>query len=397
MTLVSTFNLFNILNEEIELLTIPNNISYFSFILKHRYRLHMTLNNSVLQSWTTLSDNEIFHRRYFAHGMYKDQYILVAGGIDRTLRSLGSAIMYDTRNRTIINLPDLPCEGYCYGVILKFYFYVYHYDGTLYRMDLSTRSKWEVNHSLIEMRSSIDEIVSDKDHLYFLHEQGGVTSYDPETNAVISLPSSPIPRFLFSSAVVGTRIYLIGGFYSEVIELKKYTGVDVFDVSNKSWSKGPPIPKALDVASVTVFRHWIVITGGTSDLDLNKETFVFDTINSRWSKSNVELCEKFNFYRCLLVRSQIVSFGGWNEKNEYSPLRAIPIKYLLPSWDDIKHVILLRHLIDNSRAHIIITKENFKTSCNENTNSNKDKVIQNLFTNISLDLFRNIISFLISR
>ena len=364
-------------------------------------------NVTVQPPWITLSDDEIFHRRYFAYGVYDDRYILIAGGVNNCFEGLSSAMMYDVHNKKSIELPNLPFEGYCLGVVLDDFFYVYHYNGHLFHLCLPSRDththththadtdtqKWEESEHVLG--AFFCDLICDRTHIYMLYEQDNIDRYDPKTDEISHIPDSPIPRSLFFSAIVGTRIFVMGGFFSHEDELESYSDVDVFDTSTQSWSKAPPLPKPLYNATTTVFRRWILVTGGSSELDENEQTFVFDTIQQQWSKSNLELYQNFDCFKCVSIGSQVICLGGWNSNKEYSHMKAIHIKYLLPSWNNIKHFILLRQLIDDGRAHPAIVNKKIKFDANDNTNSNTLKVIETLLTDMSLDVFRNIIYFLI--
>lgn len=74
---------------------------------------------------TILNRCEEFKLVDFPCGVYKDRYIVIAGGC-RGKRML-SATMYDTTPHSHLALPDLPYFCRYTGVVLNDYFYVNYY------------------------------------------------------------------------------------------------------------------------------------------------------------------------------------------------------------------------------------------------------------------------------
>ena len=65
---------------------------------------------------------------------------------------------------------------------------------------------------------------------------------------------------------------------------------------------------------------------------------------------------------------------------------------MLPSWDNIKHFVLLRRLVDDGRAQSINVNKKIK---NDSSDLDDHKVIQKLLTGVIQDVFREVLKFLI--
>ena len=65
----------------------------------------------------------------------------------------------------------------------------------------------------------------------------------------------PVPRNQFSTVVLGTEIYVIGGqFHHDSMQLDQ-PRVDIYDTATDSWSRGPTLPKGHSHAEAGTFVH----------------------------------------------------------------------------------------------------------------------------------------------
>lgn len=354
-------------------------------------------------SWTTLSNDKIFHRHSFACGVYKDRYILMAGQ---------TAAMYDVVTRAHIPLPDLPFVVTC-GVVFDDFFYVANPRERMHRISLSRRKNWEPIGK--ERELILGSMVTDGNHIYFISLIDltiEIRRYDPSKDKVTSMRNYFFIHSGFATAVIDRKIYIIGGI----------AGVNVFDIVTRTWGHAPPLPKQLSFANAVAFDKWIVVTGGKTVVrgyyvQENDKAFIFDTHTQRWTTNNVVStpCRLGNC--CVRVGSQIISVGGWNKEFKYCPIEAIQIKYLLPdwSWETIKPYVMLRALVDENRAapstqvakkkhafvafnilwRIVFGKKRPTQTITTDEKLKQNILIQKSFTDLPLDVFRNIISFMI--
>ena len=341
--------------------------------------------------WNTVCEDKIFKRYDLACDMYQDRYIAIAGGETKT-EFLKSAAMYDVTNKSCVLLPDLPFHGSCGGVVLNDYFYVAGVD--LYRICLSKRMEWEF---LVELNKdeSIENMVTDGNHLFMSDELNQITSFDP-TNyklpSIIEFPSEISSEFAqmfqFATLLVDNNIYIL-----------QDQQMFIFNIFNRLWSLASPLPESLDGLAAVMIDRWIVVTG-TNIRGSCSYTFVYDTHTQIWTQVNTAATSPRRHHKSIKVGSHIITLGGWTHNDEYCPLTAIHIKHIIPEWIWImlKPYILLRKLLDDKRAAPIIANANklklVDSHMNTDTKTNVDAVVQKLFTNLPLEIFRHILMFL---
>lgn len=360
------------------------------------------------KTWITLSTHELFQRHSFACAQYKDRFILFAGGYNIRRQALTSALIFDVHSQTYAPLPDLPfTRGCCVGACLGDYFYVVHCD-YIYRLSLSTRAAWELIHSheiqgcavmaylsnvhSHYIRGYVRDVLSDEKHLYIFTNELFIL-YDPLSNKCTIMPQMPTQRYGYASTIIGDDIYIIGGSMGYGRKERYSSSVEVFSITKQSWKTVPSLPTPLAKAAATVTGRWIVVTGGYSDkITLSNQTFIFDTSNQYWEQKNIALTPPRGFHTCLTIGGyQIVSVGGIDSKRKNQSMVAIPRKHLISNWDIIKHFILMRYLVGQGRAYLMSVVKKIKYD----EKTNPEKVLVKLMTDMSLDIFGEILSYFI--
>ncbi|MEM8488173.1 MAG: kelch repeat-containing protein [Bacteroidota bacterium] len=108
--------------------------------------------------------------------------------------------------------------------------------------------------------------------------------YDPVTDTWTTLPSAPFARDHVHAAVVGNKLYVIGGRNGSNGD--NVEEVDVYDFNAGSWSTLPgasdfPIPRA--GASSVAVGNYVVVIGGESTRDLaHDEVHALNTLTNDW-------------------------------------------------------------------------------------------------------------------
>lgn len=356
----------------------------------------MTYTISSRNPWITLNDDKVFQRVAFACDVYKDQAVIAGGyycGTDtRDGSFLTSAVMYHIKNKTQIDLPDIPLVDRCFGAILKDIFYVSN-SVELKRICLSSQSEWE---DIDLAGKMLYKIIANSDDLFLFSRDRNWFHYDTITKDIVNMPPMPTLLYGFATAVVGNRIFVVGGFY----ESDQYCSstLYVFEISTQSWSQASPLPKRLRYpTAITICDRWIIVSGECDEyVDIDTQTLVFDTFKQQWSESKVKLSEVYADREYAVLNGiQVIAIGGEYGENQKYPMQAIHAKYLVPGygWEMIKDCILLRRLIEKSRARPFITNKKMKFDADIDTNT--DKVLQKLFTDMSSDIFRLVLSFLL--
>ena len=357
-----------------------------------------TCNNDLC---TVICDDEIFKRTAFAFDVYQDRYIVIAGGCDDIWDiSLTSAAMYDVKKQSSLALPDLPFDGGCHGVVLNDYFYVVHrycydrdpttdsYYFDLYRICLSRRMEWEHVFKHIET-SYLLHILTDGNHIFFIF-RNQIISFDPSNHKLsptIEIPYEIRDYDLCFSVLMDNKIFLL-----------TLENIFIYDIAHQSWSKGSHA-KSLNPDAAVVIDRWIVVT----ERNCSYYTFVYDTHTQQWTrvKMHLSLPDRIG-HEYVKVGSHIITVGGINMNDEkFYPMTAIHIKHIIPDreWIMLKPYILLRQLIDDNRAApIIATKkpnnDDSTMSTDTNTKANTNAVVEKLFTNMPLEVFRYILMYL---
>lgn len=195
--------------------------------------------------------------------------------------------------------------------------------------------------------------------------------------------------------MIRNQIFILGGRRdSEFLPT-----VDMFDVITRKWSKISPLPKALDFPTATVYNRWIIVTGRyTENRKIITHLFVYDTFDQHWNQYMSNVLQKRDSYSCVMVDSNLFFIGGCNGPSEYFPLQSIHISYLIPDWkwESVKHFVLLRKMVDDGRASPAVDKTEVQSD-SINLTVNANNVMRKLLTNVSLDVFRFVLSFLIGK
>ena len=72
-----------------------------------------------------------------------------------------------------------------------------------------------------------------------------------------------------------------------------------------------------------------------------------------WIQNNIGLLPNRQYKNCVTFGDQLILVGGYDQYYTYFSMETIQIKFMLPSWDNIKHFVLLRGLVDEDHAHPI--------------------------------------------
>ncbi len=104
--------------------------------------------------------------------------------------------------------------------------------------------------------------------------------YDPATNTWTSLPDMPDHRDHVVAAVVGDKMYVIGGRNHGVGPL---TTNDAYDFTTGKWITGlAPLPTARGGSAVAVFGNEILVIGGEVQGSTFSNNEAYDTTTNTW-------------------------------------------------------------------------------------------------------------------
>jgi len=415
--------------------------------------------------WLHLRYDEIDLYDHAAYGVFKDRYIALARErrvLNQRVR-LKHTMMYDIHTCRLKALPDQDPENLYEGTIWNDKLYVFARSRPIKHLSFSsttsasasttsTTSTWKESLTILEPDNMFNRrrpsimggrnypraVIPMKNSIYIVGLHDVLYCYDPMADKLTKISKIPEGVINYTVSTVADQIYFLGGLKKQIKNGKRqsyYDGTNtvcVFDTSIQTWdtSSVPPLPlPVVDCASTTIFNRWIVVTGGYNRYHRQSgKIYVLDTLSQQWRESRIQLLSPCAGHQCLTIGSQIVCIGG----NDIAhPMQAIDISHIIPEWkyERIKHFILLRKLMEEGRASLIIEKEiNVKdtktvySSSNEVTAKQKmlkcvslnvsfltkrkskttpkkncidqKKMIPMLFISLNWDTFRNVLSFL---
>ena len=369
----------------------------------------MTRTTDTDYPWVELTCGQICRQIKLVCGAYKDRFIVFRAG-------RRSIFIYDVQTQTHKFLPDRNISYVSKSTTLDGSLYIFELNNQIQRLSLSLSTsastsaststststsaglEWEKVGSVLKFYPY--DVVSEKKSIYLINHEF-IYCYDTRTDNLTKTSQLPQEGINFSAAAIANKIYIIGGC-NQVYDM--VSTVQVFDIASQLWSNAPPLPKALsNTALTTVSNRWIIIVGGYirynnfENFEMNSQIYVFDTLSQQWSESPIQLVPPRVRHKCLTVGSQLVCIGGDDHSEHPCPMQAINIKHIIAGWkyELVKHFILMRKLIDENRATSFVTIKKQKNNASSKVYENTDKVIQAFFTNIGLDVFRNVLSFLI--
>lgn len=122
----------------------------------------------------------------------------------------------------------------------------------------------------------------------------------------------PMPVTKAASAVIGSKIYMVGGF--DTVTQKSLSMVQVFDTTTGTWTRARNLPKALTQPTVLSIAGKLWVIGGRDPNNTGlKTTYVYDPATNTWStKKNLPLKRAYAG-GVLLASNKIWLIGGETE------------------------------------------------------------------------------------
>jgi N-acetylneuraminic acid mutarotase len=114
---------------------------------------------------------------------------------------------------------------------------------------------------------------------------GIAESYDPKSNEWQLRPSLPIPVHHAAAAVVGDRLFVIGGYTGGRIRWAPLDTIYEWNAAGSTWIMRSPMPTARGALAVAVLNGRIHAIGGAADGVTNAHE-VYDPAINRWSRAN---------------------------------------------------------------------------------------------------------------
>jgi N-acetylneuraminic acid mutarotase len=111
--------------------------------------------------------------------------------------------------------------------------------------------------------------------------------YSPATRRWTRLPSMPTPRAGHGAAIIGQRLYVVGGgprtFPDESVAALR--SLDIYDFAKRRWSAGPDMPTARHHLAATAYQGKLYVIGGRTPGDFSLDTVErYDPARRRWER-----------------------------------------------------------------------------------------------------------------
>lgn len=135
--------------------------------------------------------------------------------------------------------------------------------------------------------------------------------------------NAPVARFEGQSAVVGEKLYVLGG-YTDGSVMPKSFEADVYDPASDTWERLPDLPRPITHAGTTAYGTDIYLAGGvvgSQDPDENEklpattEVWRFDTEALEWS-AVTPLPEPRGAGALVVLDDTLHFFGGTGEDRQ---------------------------------------------------------------------------------
>ena len=136
-----------------------------------------------------------------------------------------------------------------------------------------------------------------------------VEEYDPATNTWTRKADMPAPRRSHTTAMVGGKIYVIGGYDDENV----LSTVEAYDPAVDTWVKKADMPMANMGFSVEVVNEKIYAIGGWAGapgrMKAQKTVFEYDPVADTWTKK-ARMPIARTYLTTAMVNGKIYAIGG---------------------------------------------------------------------------------------
>jgi N-acetylneuraminic acid mutarotase len=140
--------------------------------------------------------------------------------------------------------------------------------------------------------------------------------YDPKRDSWSRLPDMPRPRDHFHAAVVGDKLYVIGGRDSELG--KEYSETDAYEFATGRWTTGlAPIPTKRGGFAAAVLGDEILVIGGEDANSAHREVEAYDVERDSWRTLDPMPTARHGIQAVVCGGAVYVAAGGRTQGGEH--------------------------------------------------------------------------------
>ncbi|MBI2890806.1 MAG: hypothetical protein HYY13_08470 [Nitrospirae bacterium] len=129
----------------------------------------------------------------------------------------------------------------------------------------------------------------------------------------------PTPRNWPAAAVVGGKIYVMGGWGGTSPTQYALSVVEVYDPVSDSWSSAKPLPAPRSRAGAAVIGGKVYVAGGINKAGGLKTLEVYDPATDQWTTKAPALTTRWESAVAVVGEHLYVVGGGSNAAEEYDP------------------------------------------------------------------------------
>lgn len=232
------------------------------------------------------------------------------GGGGVGFRSLQTVEMYDPEeDRWTLTQPMPTLRSGLVAAVLKGVVYVMgggfkNADGsfnflTVVELFNPTDDSWRKGPSL-RMRHDAPSAIVHRENLYLFaghHPEatgGPLTDpafsdserFDPENNHWEEIPPLPTPRFSLGNALVGEKIWVMGGGAFKENRFQNFDLIEIYDPAQKKWEKenGLKLPWPSAGISACNWNNRVYVFGGNDGAKISNRSAVYDPSVKKWEE-----------------------------------------------------------------------------------------------------------------
>lgn len=142
-----------------------------------------------------------------------------------------------------------------------------------------------------------------------------VEIYDPATDRWNTAPSLPAKVHHAAAAVIGSRLYVVGGFSRSFFSVwNPVASLFIYDPADGRWTEGPAMPTARGALAVATWENKLVAIGGYGESGNTGAVERFDPVTNRWT-SIAPLPTPRDHLAAAAVGDTIYAIGGRLDRN----------------------------------------------------------------------------------